>query len=530
MNVAESLVGQAQARGDAAAIIQPTRGGERSITFGELDLASRRLVYQFNKRGLKPGDRVLVMIGISIELYVALSALLRAGLVAEFLDPSAGREHVRRCCEVAPPKVLLGPMKAQLLRVAYRGLRRTRSLVYPRPFGMRLGDAAVDELAVCTAQSPALLTFTSGSTKAPKAAVRTHGLLAAQQSALAEAIALEPGEIDLATLPVFVLANLAAGVTTLLADADLRRPGFIEPRPVLEQMDRHHVTRSAGSPAFYQRLAEQCESNGQNLAPLQAIYTGGAPVFPDLLARLDALMPGGQPIIVYGSTEAEPISHMPYDQITKQDHDAMRDGKGLLVGEPVRQIGLRIVAPSRLSVGQMTEKQLADAECPESEPGEILVTGEHVLKGYLDPDDDAETKIHVGETTWHRSGDAGYLDAAGRLWLLGRVSAVIHDERGTVYPFAIECAARQVEGVVQSAVSAVGEQRVLAVELRPGTHQASAASILQERFGAVIDRVVVLPAIPLDARHNAKVRYPELCRVLEQATRLNPTEDDARAH
>ena len=530
MNIAEPFLRQAKHQGEAVAIIEPTSRGDRTITFDDLERASSEIACWLKHKGLKPGNRVLVMIGISIDLYIALIALLRLGLVAEFLDPSAGRDHVRRCCKVAPPAVLLGPMKAQLLRVAYSGLRRVRSMVYPRPFGLAIRNASDDRLANCTAQSPALLTFTSGSTAEPKAAVRTHGLLSAQQAALAEAIDLQPGQVDLATLPVFVLANLAAGVTTVLADADLRRPGFIKPDPVLEQISTHRVTRSTGSPAFYQRLVERCEQSGQTLAPLQRVYTGGAPVFPDLLARLDAQLPDGGPITVYGSTEAEPISHVAYDQIAPEDFKTMGSGGGLLVGQPVRQIELLIANPKQLKADRMTQEELESALCRTDEPGEILVTGDHVLKGYLNPADDIETKLHIDETTWHRSGDAGRLDDRGRLWLLGRTSAVIDDGRGTLYPFAVECAARQVSGVAQAAVAAVEGRRILAIETSPGVDQKRTTTTLSERFDAIIDDVVVLAQIPLDARHNAKVRYPELRRVLlEQMPLCNTSQGDTRA-
>ena len=117
--------------------------------------------------------------------------------------------------------------------------------------------APVDE------QTPALVTFTSGSTGEPKAAVRTHGFLLAQHAVLEESLSLAPGEVDLTTLPIFVLANLASGVTSVIPDADLRYPGRIEPGPVFEQLrqlDRttHRLvgrTRIAASPALLARLA-----------------------------------------------------------------------------------------------------------------------------------------------------------------------------------------------------------------------------------------------------------------------------------
>ena len=174
---------------------------------------------------------------------------------------------------------------------------------------------APDQLPEPDLADPALMTFTSGSTGQPKAAVRTHGFLLAQHRALADSIQLEPGELDLTTLPIFVLANLASGVTSLLPDANISRPGMVKVGGIAAQIDRYHPTRTGGSPAFYTQLAEFSETKRNILSGFQKIYTGGAPVFPGLLRRLQSLAPDAEVTAVYGSTEAEPIAHVSYPEV-----------------------------------------------------------------------------------------------------------------------------------------------------------------------------------------------------------------------
>ena len=245
MNISRILIEQATERPDQPAIVEATRDGSRTLTFGQIAERSARAAALLRAAGLRKGDRILVFQPMSIELYVALLGIFRLGLVATVLDPSAGRRHIEQCCSIARPKAFLGPARAHLLRLFCRGLRRierhfvTAGWAPSATHWSRLERLApLHSIAACDSSHDALLTFTSGSTGVPKAAVRSHGFLLAQHDALAAAIDLEPGEVDLATLPIFVLANLASGVTTVIPQGDLRRSGFIEPGPVLGQIER----------------------------------------------------------------------------------------------------------------------------------------------------------------------------------------------------------------------------------------------------------------------------------------------------
>ena len=532
VNISRILIEQAAARPDEPAIVESAGRSTNAITFGGLAERSARAAALLRASGLDKGDQVLVFQPMSIELYVALLAVFRLGLVATVLDPSAGRRHIEQCCDIARPKAFLGPARAHLLRLLCRGLRRiqTHFVTAGRAPGATRWSRIerlkpLNSITACDASHAALLTFTSGSTGIPKAAVRSHGFLLAQHAVLAESIDLEPGEVDLAPLPIFVLANLASGVTSVIPQCDLRRPGCVEPGPVLEQLERHGVTRTVGSPALYERLLQgawaAARAGGENgevrLGPIEKLYTGGAPVFPRLLQELRVAIPQGRVTVVYGSTEAEPIADLDWDEIESADLDAMHAGSGLLVGRPVPQIDLRIVHNRwGKPLPAMNAREFAEIALPPERSGEIVVSGPHVLAGYLNGVGDEETKFRVEGKAWHRTGDAGYLDTAGRLWLLGRAGAVIRDERGTIHPFAAECAANQLPWVERSALAGRNGKRLLAVQLGPRAPADAARRVQETLSWARLDRVVRLPRLPVDRRHNAKVDYPALAQELKR--------------
>ncbi len=509
MNICHILTEQADERPDQPALIEGSGRSVRSMTFAQLAERSAKAAALFRSSGLTQGDRILLFQPVSIDLYVALLGIFRLGLVATVLDPSAGREHIDQCCQIARPKAFLGPARAHLLRLLFQSLRQIECHMVTSgwaPFAIRWSNLdrlqPVDSITPCPSSHDALLTFTSGSTGAPKAAVRSHGFLRAQHEILAASIDLKPTEVDLPTLPIFVLANLASGVTSVIPECDLRKPGFIQPGPVLAQLERHQVTRTVGSPALYSRLLEGARdrsgkerTNGQvGLGSLQKLYTGGAPVFPRLLEELHAAMPHGDVIVVYGSTEAEPISHLNWDEASDLDRSAMYAGKGLLVGKPVHQIRLQIVKNQwDTPLPAMSAQEFAKLELPSMRHGEIVVNGPHVLPGYLNGVGDEETKFRVDDEIWHRTGDAGYMDEHNRLWLLGRAGAVIEDDRGSIYPFTVECAASKLDWIERSALATLNGERLLAVQVKSEAPADAEHQTLSQLSWAHLDRVIRLP-------------------------------------
>ncbi len=524
MNIAEILRTHAERTPDQLALVDVFRNRARSTTFGELDQAAGRLAALLRQSGLATGDTVLVFQRISIELYVALAAILRLGLTAMFVDPSAGRGYIDRCCRLRRPRALVASSRAHLLRLTTPALRQI-------PFKFSIGPSVPgavgieratrfrydDTIHACLPESPALASFTSGSTGEPKLALRTHGFLLAQHRAIATALAHEPGEVELIALPIFVLANLASRVTSVIPDADLRRPDAIDPAPLVSQISRHGVTRAGASPAVFERIVEYCENSGVLLPSLKNVSTGGGPVSPRLLDRLQRVAPQARIMVVYGSTEAEPISTISLNEFDMGDRLAMKEGRGLLAGCPIPSIDLRILRDrwgSRIAPATTLEfERLCQ---PTGQPGEIVVSGAHVLAGYLDRKGDEDNTMCVDGTCWHRTGDAGYLDERGRLWLVGRCAARVEDDRGAMYPLGVEQTALQHKAIRRAAVVSVRGERVLAVELIDGSVKPDLAALLKSLAFASVDAVRIVKRLPVDDRHNAKVDYPALHAILGQ--------------
>jgi acyl-CoA synthetase (AMP-forming)/AMP-acid ligase II len=464
MNLLQPFFAEAAARGARTAIVA---GDGTRATFGDLESQSAVLAASWRHKGIEAGDRVLLAMPLGIPLYVSLAALWRLGAVVVFPEPALGLKGLRHAVNVTQPKAYLAAGWFRALRVAWPALWGI-PMLSPDDAG-----ATGDPIASTAADHPALISFTSGSTGTPKTIVRSHGFLAHQNACVADLLKPQrEDEVDLVAFPVFVLANLGLGVTSVLPNWNLRRHQDAEAGAIARHAEAHRVTRALVPPSI-------CETLVRGPAPsLDAVFTGGGPVFPDLLERLTARLPQTDVVAVYGSTEAEPIAHQHVGDISADDWRAMRGGAGLLAGPPVPAVQLRIL------------------------DDEIVVTGDHVNKGYLDRADDRSTKLAIDGTIWHRTGDAGRLDPAGRLWLLGRLDG----RAGALFPLGVEAAARFWPQVRQAALIAIDGKPVLAIEGDTASRELWQREA--DRIGEL--RVVPVATMPLDRRHRSKIDYPAL--------------------
>ena len=470
LNLIETFLAQVEARPEAAAIIMPDG---RVVSYAELSRASAARAAAYARAGVGAGDVVLIARGVSVELYETLLAVFRLGAVAMFPEPASGLKGLRVAVQAAQPKAMVTVGIGYALRLLIPELRALKLLP-------DIDDDAegVDAAEHLPGHAPALITFTSGSTGRPKGIVRSADFLMLQHALLEKLRRTQPEDVDLISLPVFILSNLAAGATSVIPAGKLTRPAQLDGGKLREQIASHKVNRIVAPPAVVARIAEGAVPMPQ----LQAVFTGGGPVFPNLLHAIARAAPSAEVYAVYGSTEAEPIAHLALKDISEADWAAMAGGAGLLAGSPIAEIKVEI------------------------RDHEVFVAGPHVNRGYLDPADDLSTKSIRDGVLWHRTGDAARIDEHGRLWLLGRREAA----HGGLFPFAIETAALSWPGVKQAALLAEGAQAKLAL-----AGDGLTLPDLQVRAKAMGDiEIVLLKAVPMDSRHNSKADYAKLRKLL----------------
>lgn len=534
MNLASVLPARAALHPRKPAIATSDPGGrsDRVLTYQELQDAVARTARGLVRSGLRPGDGLLLLQPMSAELYILLLAAWWAGGTVLLLDPGRGLGHVAACVRRWRPRALAGPALVHWASWLVPGLRRGGALLGVRTSGWAPGTVALAAWmregapvggggpAEVADDAPALVTFTTGSTGAPKAVVRSHGFLREQHRVLAALLRHEADPVEAVTLPVFLLSSLASGTTAVVPPGDIGKPGRIAADAVARQWARWQPVQTGASPAFLERMLGDVRGVAA-LARLRTILTGGGPVRTALLRRLRRVAPGTRVVVVYGSTEAEPIAEINADEVVDPRGAAWADAY-VAAGHVASGVACVLVEPEAVEAGVVVEPEaFARLALGRGRIGEILVSGPLVIRGYLGGVGDAETKVRVGERVWHRTGDAGVFDDAGRLWLAGRVGGRVRVAGGWVYPFPAENLALACRGVTRAALVEVGGRAWMAVEVERGDVAGVVEAALVERgWGDV--RVCVVPAIPLDARHNAKVDTVRLRRIVARCAGRGP--------
>lgn len=505
-----------------------------SATVAQLHDRVARTAAGLMDAGIRHGDRVLLFVPMSLHLYTAMFALQRIGAIPVFLDSWARRAHLGVSADIVTARGMISFEKAfelcdgvpELASLAVRVSVGPATRAYTTSLEALATTARTQDAVPVEQEHTALITFTTGSSGKPKGANRTHRFLAAQHYALDACIPYEPSDVDLPVFPIFSLNNIAAGVPTVLPAFDIGTPADRDPAILTAQFSACGVTCTTLSPSLFQRTATWCAEKGITLPHLRRVVTGGAPISRDDLVAFQQIAPHASIMVLFGSTEAEPMAHIEARALVALQSRSLEDpewvDEGVNVGAMADGLSYKFL---RIMKGEVPRQEPFDwsaLEVPPGEPGELVVAGEHVCRDYYN-DEVAFRRAKVVDdrgVVWHRTGDLGRLDAHGHLWIVGRVHNAIGRAGSYVFPVRAEMVMRKLPFTRQCAYLGVadktlGERTVCVVvphEQAAGREEAWRAEVVRilGKHGLPADQIVFRAELPLDPRHHSKVEYDVL--------------------
>jgi acyl-CoA synthetase (AMP-forming)/AMP-acid ligase II len=500
--------------------------GWANLTYAELDGRSDRIAVGLGARGVKKGDRVLVLVKPGFDLYAVLYALMKMGAVPVLVDPGMGLRNVLACVAQIQPRVVIAIPAVHVARRIFRRPFRSAEL-FVTVGGRWGGGVPLDavtappgtafELPDLQPDDEVGIVFTSGSTGTPKGVTYTHRVFHAVALLADARIGRVEGAVYLEAFAAYVLFDVAQGMTSVLPAVDLSKPAKADPKEVLRAIQENGCTGMFASPAILRSLFRHCAATGTELPQLSTVLTGVAPIPADLHRGLRAANPSATMHVVYGATEGMTVAHTDSDEVLGETWERTGRGDGFCVGRPFDGTEVRIAAVTKDPIPTFADARLL----PAGEIGEILISGAVVSPEYKDrPDANRLSKIPDGPRFWHRTGDVGFVGPSGRLWYGGRVAHVVETADGPLPSVCVEGVFNEQPGVRRTALVGVGdpgrEVPLLLVELEGDvawSDELRAAVLARARGTRWEGRVAHAephPGFPVDARHNSKIRREDL--------------------
>lgn len=493
----------------------------RRYSYAEVMDGATRVATGLARMGYGPGDRIGLFLPNVPHYLAAYFGILKLGATTVNFSPLYTPAELAHQVEDSGTKLLFTLSASALLPTALKvldqsGLERlvvgsvagalpaAKSLFYrlfrgkevaKRPDDDRItafsaliaNDGVHDFPAIDPATQIALIQYTGGTTGTPKGAMLTHQNLSANARQV-EGLDPHPGDDDriIGVLPLFhVFANTCVMNRTVANGGMIVLLPRFDGAQVLAAIGRTKATALPGVPTMYQALLDHPKLASSDLSSLKYCISGGAPLPAEVKAKFEAAT-GARVIEGYGLSESSGVvSCNPYEG----------EGKLGTIGQPIPATEVRLA-----------DKEDASRPAPDGQPGEILVRGPQVMRGYWNrPDADAEVFVPEAGGAWLRTGDVGTIDTDGFIHVVDRLKDMIAVSGFKVFPSQVEAILYRNPAVKEALVIGVpdtyrGEQPRAYVTLNDGA-TATGDEIkawLNPQLGhhERVDQVVVRLALP----------------------------------
>ncbi len=454
-NILDTLSSTSDAFPDKIAFAFIRKGNKKktdSISFRELDQRSDRAARYLSNRGFKDGLVTLVLARPSTEFVVLMYAMLKTGAVPLLL-PSikirkrSGRAQLRKILNRARPEGVIGSGALlairRILRLGPRKLRTINVRNLKKFYSnSNNGSGFTSKKEIDWTDVPAFVRYTTGSTGPPKGVIYSHGMLHSLLRTL-ESEGITSDDVFFGRSGTLIIHPLI-GISSV---SIMAKPRHIRGQEIVETVSTWGATAAFLSPPSAIHLANYLESHAEShnqspamLESLTRIYVGGETISAGFVSTIESHLseersPRGGFRLVYGATEGFPLCQAHASTII-ETHPKTESGMGFCLGEPVEGIMIRIL--SFEDYNEQFDPSIA-SEVSGFGPGsigEISAMGPAVYSSLIGQDEiefgGPKTTAHdsLDGTNWHRTGDLGYLDQHGRVWIVGRKAHRVRSKNG----------------------------------------------------------------------------------------------------
>jgi len=445
------------------------RLGETELTYAALDNLSARMATLLVERGMRPGDRVGVMLPNVPQFPVAYYGVLRAGGIVVPMNVLLKRREIAFYLEDSGAKLLLawhGFAEEARGGAGDAGVELIE--VEPASFAALLAEhEPTPGLAETAEEDTAVILYTSGTTGKPKGAELTHANLFRNADVSSRTTSeIAAGDVVFGGLPLFHSFGQTVSMNaSLMVGACLTLVPKFDPGEALATMQRDRVTHFYGVPTMYGALLHHPERESYDTSSLRTCITGGASMPVEVLRGFEEAF-GAIVLEGYGLSETSPVSSSNHPD---------RERKPGSIGTPLEGVEMRVVDED-------------DNEVAQGEVGEIVIRGHNIMKGYWQRPDATAEAMRGG---WFHSGDMARVDEEGYFYIVDRKKDLIIRGGYNVYPREVEEVLYEHPKIREAAVIGVphdewGEEIGAAIVLHEGEEldPEEASAYVKERIAA----------------------------------------------
>jgi long-chain acyl-CoA synthetase len=456
------------------------------LTYAALDEAASRAASLLRDRGLRPGDRVGLMLPNVPAFAVIYYGALRAGGVVVPMNPLLKSREVEYYLGNSGAKMLFGWYDfASEAELGAKAAGIPFQSVVPGDFEQPVaGFEPFEDVVSRDADDTAVILYTSGTTGRPKGAELTHGGLDRNQAVTGRTLLhIGPEDVVMGCLPLFHVFGMTVGLNLAVAGgACLTLIPRFDPGKALEVIGRDNVTIFEGVPTMYAAMLGQLNRSQHDVSSLRLCVSGGAALPVEVLRGFEEAF-GCIILEGYGLSETSPVASFNHPD---------KERKAGSIGTPIEGVEMRVVDSDR-------------RELPAGEVGEIEIRGHNVMKGYWANPDATAATIRDG---WFSTGDMARVDEDGSFYIVDRKKDLIIRGGYNVYPREVEEVLYEHPAVAEAAVIGIphellGEEIGAAVALKPDATATPGelVAFVKERLAAYKypRRVWIVDALPKNA-------------------------------